>query len=196
MAYVRDLWMKKNPDQTSRIKKVRSARWGKGKRWQAVWVENGNETTRSFDNKDAAELHAARTEVGQADGTWITKDKLEITLEDMWDVWIASKEGRASSTKAGYEAAWKHIDPVFGSVPCWKIERAKVAAWIPTVTTKSSKGKEPRIIGSGSQRKIGIVIRALLDQAEDLEIIGKTRSGLMTYPAKAKQSAVISRSVR
>ncbi|CAB0925798.1 Tyrosine recombinase XerC [Corynebacterium diphtheriae] len=186
MAYVRDLWMKKNPDKTSRIKKVRSARWGKGKRWQAVWVENGNEITRSFDNKDAAELYAARAEVGQADGTWITKDKLEITLEDMWDVWIASKEGRASSTKTGYEAAWKHIKPVFGSVPCWKIERAKVAAWIPTVTTKSSKNKEPRIIGSGSQRKIGIVIRALLDQAEDLEIIGKNKIRSNDIPRQSK----------
>ncbi|OLN15562.1 hypothetical protein BUE64_06960 [Corynebacterium diphtheriae subsp. lausannense] len=51
MAYVRDIWMKKNPDQTSRIKKVRSARWGVGKRWQAVWIENGREATKTFETE-------------------------------------------------------------------------------------------------------------------------------------------------
>lgn len=187
MAYVRDLWMKKNPDKTSRIKKVRSARCGKGKRWQAVWIENGHEATKTFETRDEAELWAARAEVGKADGTWITKDKADVTLEDMWTLWIASKEGRATSTKAGYEAAWNHIKPVFGNTPCWKIERAKVAAWIPTVTTtKGSKDKTPRIIGSGSQRKIGIVIRALLDQAEDLEVINRNKVRSTDIPRQTK----------
>ncbi|AEX41023.1 hypothetical protein CDBH8_0286 [Corynebacterium diphtheriae BH8] len=40
----------------------------------------------------------------------------------MWDVWIASKQGRTENTKAGYIAAWKHIQPVFGNTACWKIE--------------------------------------------------------------------------
>ncbi|AEX66487.1 hypothetical protein [Corynebacterium diphtheriae] len=69
MAFVRDLWTKPNPNATSRTKRIRSARWGKGKRWQAVWVKNGKHVTTSCHTKDEAELHIARASVGQADGT-------------------------------------------------------------------------------------------------------------------------------
>ncbi|WP_257202325.1 hypothetical protein [Corynebacterium cystitidis] len=48
MAHVRDLWTKPNPEQGSRKKRVRSARWGTGKRWQVVGEENGVRTTKSF----------------------------------------------------------------------------------------------------------------------------------------------------
>ncbi|WP_259343856.1 hypothetical protein [Corynebacterium diphtheriae] len=51
MAFVRDLWTKPNPNATSRTKRIRSARWGKGKRWQAVWVENGKHVTTSCQPK-------------------------------------------------------------------------------------------------------------------------------------------------
>lgn len=42
------------------------------------------------------------------------------------------------------------------------------------------------MIGSGSQRKIGIVIRALLGQAEDLEIIGKNKIRSNDIPRQGK----------
>lgn len=187
MAYVRDLWTKQNPDKNSRIKKVRSARWGHGKRWQAVWEEDGKTVTASFDSYDEADLHVSRAVVGSADGTWITKDKLDVTLRDMWTVWIAAKAGRSSSTIAGYKSAWAHIDPEFGDTPCWRIERANITAWIPTLTTtKGCKPGEQKALGSGSQRKIGIVIRALLDQAEELDIIPKNRMRSTDVPRQTK----------
>ena len=69
MAYVRDLWTVVGP----KGRRVRSARWGQGRRWQAVWVENGKTITKMFDSADAANLYVSRTEVGQAEGTWITR---------------------------------------------------------------------------------------------------------------------------
>lgn len=56
MATVRDLWTKRNPNTTSKTKRIRSARWGVGKRWQAVWIENGREATKTFETRDEAEL--------------------------------------------------------------------------------------------------------------------------------------------
>lgn len=187
MAYVRDLWMKANPDRGSRIKKIRSARWGHGKRWQAVWEENGRTVTATFETYDEADLHASRAVVGAAEGTWITKDKLDVTLRDMWDVWIAAKAGRSASTLAGYKSAWARIEPEFGDTPCWRIERAKITAWIPTLTTtKGCKPGASKPLGSGSQRKIGIVIRALLDQAEELDVIPKNRMRSTDVPRQSK----------
>lgn len=187
MANVRDLWTKKNPDTTSRKKRIQNSRWGIGKRWQVEWIENGKRITKTFDNRDAAELHASRAEVGIDDGTWITKDKLNVTLKDMWEIWFASKAGKAKKTQSGYQTAWNHIAPVWGNKPCHDIGRAEIAAWIPTImTTARSKDKTPRQLGSGSQRKIGIVINALLEQAEELNIIHKNPVKSSDIPRQTK----------
>ncbi|AKN76028.1 Phage integrase [Corynebacterium ulcerans FRC58] len=163
MAYIRDLWMKKNPDQTSRIKKVRSARWGKGKRWQAVWVENGNEITKTFHTHDEAELYAARAEVGQADGTWITKDKADVTLSDLWEPWLASKGNISDKSRRDYLSYWSvHIRPQWGQTPCAHIQRSVINAWIPTLSTMK---------GESAMRKVGFIIHGILDLAVELGVI-------------------------
>ena len=179
MAYVRDLWTVVGP----KGRRVRSARWGQGRRWQAVWVENGKTITKMFDSADAANLYVSRTEVGQAEGTWITKDRLDVTLGDMWGVWIASKTGRAASTVAGYRAAWRHIEPTWQYAPCWKITRAAFSTWIPTVTRLDNAGAA---LSGASLRKVGIVFHALLDQAVELGVITKNPMRSSDIPRQGK----------
>ena len=79
-ANVRDLWTKINPDKTSRTKRVHSARWGIGKRWQGVLVSE------TLTTRDATEEFATGVVVKQTEGTWIAKDKKAVTLADMWDL--------------------------------------------------------------------------------------------------------------
>lgn len=51
MSRVNDLWLRKD--------RTRTARWGKGKRWQAIWTDGrGREEKRSFDLKDEAKTWA------------------------------------------------------------------------------------------------------------------------------------------
>ena len=179
MAYVRDLWTVVGPMG----RRVRSARWGQGRRWQAVWVENGKTITKMFDSADAATLYVSRTEVGQAEGTWITKDRLDVTLGDMWGVWIAAKTGQAASTVAGYRAAWRHIEPTWQYAPCWKITRAAFSTWIPTVTRLDGTGSA---LSGASLRKVGIVFHALLDQAVELGVITKNPMRSSDIPRQGK----------
>ena len=179
MSHVRDQWTKRDPNG----KRVKSSRWGKGKRWLAVWVENGKEVTKAFDTLDAAQLHASRAAVGQAEGSWITKDRLEVTMGDMWEVWIASKTGRAKPTIAGYNAAWRHIEPVWRNAPYWKIKRAAFNAWIPTVTRLDGSGTK---LSGATLRKIGIVFNALLDQAVELDVISKNPMKSSDIPRQGK----------
>lgn len=64
MAYVKDRWTVKVdlPDGTS--KRVRTDRYGKGKRWLAVWKDpNGRERSAAFDRKVDAEKKASSMEV-------------------------------------------------------------------------------------------------------------------------------------
>lgn len=169
MSSVRDLWTKPNPDKGSRTKRVRGPRWGKGKRWQAKWVENGKLVYQAFDTEDAARAHLAKVLVGQEQGTWINKDKQQVTLGDLWEPWIASKAGKADSTIAGYTTAWNcYIEPVWGSIPIGKLDGAEIAAWLPTLEGQGA-GRAP--VGKSTQRKVGIVLGAMLAYAVKRKII-------------------------
>ncbi len=173
MGHIRDRWTKPNPDATSRKKRLRTSQWGKGKRWQAIWEEDGQRRYEAFENQDAARLHLAQVEAGQAAGTWITKDKKQITMADLWEPWIAAKAGRSKKTVENYRTVWRvHIEPVWGSMPVHEVQGVSVAAWIPTLTTRGRGGKkEPYPLGSAQQRRVGIVINALLDMAVAQKVI-------------------------
>lgn len=171
MAYVRDLWTKKNPDKTSQKARVRTSRWGKGRRWLAVWEENGRTVTKSFDTFDAADAHCARVMVGQAQGTWITKDKRDVTLADLWDPWIKSKGDLAPASIASYKSAWAHVEPVFGDTPVCELDGHTMATWIRSLESRRPHQKEVKPIGSSQKRKVGLVISALCKLAVKQKII-------------------------
>lgn len=169
MARVRDLWMKPGPDGK---KNVRTSRYGKGKRWLAVWEEGGREVSKSFEHQEAAENAIARARTSQQDGTYIAKAKREITLAQVWPVWIATKAGKSKSVQAGYQAAWNHIEPKWGHLPCAALSRAAVAAWLPTLTGRyvDADGK-PRPLGESSLRKVMIVLHGVMETAVEERII-------------------------
>lgn len=174
MAYVRDLWTKPNPENPrSKKHRLRNDRWGIGNRWQATWEENGKRATKSFSSRDAATAWCSRVDVGQDEGTWITKDKREILLSDMWKIWFATKSGKAKSTRDGYSSAWKRIEPRYGTRSCASITRSEIAAWLPSLTTTKGvePGEPPRPLSGGMQRKVGIVINALLETAVEEGVI-------------------------
>lgn len=174
MAHVRDLWIRPNPaDPKNKKARLRTARWGVGKRWQAVWEGNGREAYKSFDNHDAAARFCSRAEVGRDEVTWITKVKRDIPLADMWTIWIATKAGKSASTIGGYTSAWKRNDAQFGARPCASLTRAEIASWLPTLTTTIGveDGQPPRPLSGAMKRKVGIVINALLDTAVEEGVI-------------------------
>lgn len=173
MANVRDLWTKQNPDKTSRTKRIHSARWGVGKRWQVVWTEAGVPVSETFTTRDAAEEFAAGVVVKQTEGTWITKDKKAVTLADMWDLWIPTKSDKAKTTRDNYHSTWRKIRPQFGDRPCHTLGRAEISTWIAGLTTMKgvAPGEDPRPLGDAAKRLAGIVMKALLDLAAEERVI-------------------------
>ena len=177
MAQVVDQWTKRVPDGvdadgTTRYKKVRTERWGKGKRWLARWDEHGRRVSKTFELKDAAEAHLSRTVTEQADGTYVAKAKKEITIGQVWPIWWATKAGKSKSTREGYLAAWQHIGPKWGDVPCQEISRAAVAAWYPTLTGRYlDVDDRPLPLGESSLQKVGIVLNGIMATAVEERII-------------------------
>ncbi|ASN72036.1 hypothetical protein 7S2_43 [uncultured Caudovirales phage] len=169
MARVRDLWMSKDGNGK---KTIRTDRYGKGKRWLAVWEEGGREVSKSFTTEDAAASAIANARVAQENGTYIPKANRDITLREVWPIWWASKAGKSNSTRGGYQSAWSHIEPRWGDTACSVMSRAAIAAWIPTMTTSRGCAEgESRPLGLGMQRRVGLVLSALLDTAVEERII-------------------------
>lgn len=171
MAHVKDLWTKPNPQGGRRI---RTSRWGAGKRWQARWTENGKRVTKSFASRDAAELYIARVETGQSEGNWITKDKASITLRDLWEPWIASKATVSEKTRRDYVSTWRaRVGPQWGRRLVRQITRAEVVSWLPTMTTMKGvpDGGVPRPVSASAQRKAGLLIHSMLDLAVELKVV-------------------------
>jgi integrase len=61
MSHVRDRWTAPGPNG----RRVRTERWGRGKRWQARWIEHGVDRQQAFATKDGAEAHLLRVATGQ-----------------------------------------------------------------------------------------------------------------------------------
>jgi len=124
MGHVRDRWTDPGPNR-----RVKNARWGKGNRWQARWVEDGRERAKAFETKDAANLHLALRETGTptvvAEGT---------TLRTYAESWLTHRLDLRTNSRSQIRSRLDtRILPTFGDKPLTGITkadvRAAVAAW-------------------------------------------------------------------
>lgn len=125
MGHVQDLWMKRD---RATGKKVRSARWGKGKRWQARWTDPlGNEPTRLFVSQDAALKHVSKMEVDVGSGTYIDPKGGRVTFQSYAEEWLSNQLHHRESTREQAESRlrlWAY--PVIGDKPIGAVDRRLV----------------------------------------------------------------------
>ncbi|TVU61614.1 site-specific integrase [Paenarthrobacter nitroguajacolicus] len=124
MARVEDRWIRKD--------KKRSAEYGKGKRWRAVWTEpDGSEKKKSFTNKDAAKTHAALMEAEIQNGTYQSLNSGTLTVAEWAEVWfIAQVHQRAGSLDQIRRRLDLNIIPTLGKIPLRDLTRADIQAAI------------------------------------------------------------------
>ncbi|WP_404285256.1 tyrosine-type recombinase/integrase [Glutamicibacter arilaitensis] len=115
---INDLWHRKD--------RTRTTRYGKGKRWQAVWTNGkGEETKKSFDYRDGAQAWIdARTTDSVINPHGLKPDML---FEDFWEKWRAHQtHQRPSSQRMITSAGNKTIIPAFEGEYMTRITRSDV----------------------------------------------------------------------
>lgn len=118
MSRVNDLWLKKD-------KKTRTARWGKGKRWQAIRTDGrGGEEKKSFDFKDAATAWAHDKDEAEA----TTAEP--VAFRDYADQYAAAMLHQAGSTKDNMGSHLKAMLPHMADKPLGGITRPDVQAMV------------------------------------------------------------------
>lgn len=133
MARVEDRWTRKD--------RTRSAEYGKGARWRAVWTEVGDEKKKSFRTKDAAQAHLTWVEHNQRSGTYISQDRGRVFVRDLIDGWVETQVHLKPSTMAATRSDVRAtIKPYWGDKILADIRRSDVQDWV------SGMGKAARTV--------------------------------------------------
>lgn len=106
MGHVMDQWTSRS---TGGGKRVRNDRWGHGKRWLARWTDpDGNERSKAFAAKDAAEAHLVDTESRTRSGLWVAPSKL--TFQQVAETWMGEqlhyRDGSSDSARRRLRSAY------------------------------------------------------------------------------------------
>ncbi len=182
MAHVEDRWTRPTGEVDAKGSPVRerTGRFGRGKRWQAVWTDRpGVRRRKAFSTKAAAEAALSRVAVEQAEGRYVRAKADRRPLGELWGPWRAGKRHLKPTTLAGYDTHWRrHIEPQWADVPVGDIERHDVTAWVADLD-----------LGASQRRAIGQVMMQLLDLAVDRRMLPANPLRGMAQP-KVEQSRV------
>lgn len=144
--YLVDTWMKTvySPDRTA--KKARSAKWGKGTRWQVRWVDDdGVECSESgFNTKAEAEEFRKGMTSDIHRGEYVSSKKGATPFEVVAEAWFLTKSHVAPKTRAGYRSIMDTLVlPRWGSVPVKDIDYEAYSQWIGSLSVDGSQKGKP-----------------------------------------------------
>lgn len=163
MGHVRDRWTDPDPSGGRRL---RNARWGHGKRWQARWIENGRERCQACATKEEADRLVAESTLG------IVRRQVQgATVEERFEVWRRSRLRHEPSTVETVQSALNTIIlPTLGNVPVAVLDREMLqdavgqwaARWAPS---------RVRVAWS--------FVASMLKQAEADRVVDRAPSGIV-----------------
>lgn len=131
MGFTKDLWTSKVRQPDGTVKRERNARWGKGKRWLAVWHdESGRERSRAFPVKESADKCWSAMETDVARGEYIDPKAGQEKIRDIGRRWLKSRSVDPTSA-IRYETSWRlHVEPFFGGRSVRSVKPSEVQAWL------------------------------------------------------------------
>ncbi|MEV6273208.1 site-specific integrase [Kribbella sp. NPDC051936] len=172
MAFAKDLWTTAVVQADGSVKRERNEkRWGRGKRWLAVWVgPDGKEKSRAFDTKVRASRFASEMEADVARGEYVDPQAGTVRFETLAQSWLGSRVVDPT-TVVRYETAWRlHVLPEFGKRQVKSIKPSEIANWIADLERRK---------GTATARTAFVVLHGTFELAVDDDIIKRN-------PSKAK----------
>ncbi|WP_117197940.1 site-specific integrase [Nocardiopsis sp. TNDT3] len=126
-----DLWhkMEKQPDGSR--KKVRSSKYGRGKRWAARYrALDGEQKSPVFDTQEKARQHLKQVEGDLARGQYVDPKAGQVLLEDFARKFIANASIDEATRYAMEQRFQRHIYPLMGRRPMNTIRPSDIQNWI------------------------------------------------------------------
>ena len=131
MGFTKDLWTRSERHADGTVRRVRNVRWGKGKRWLAVWHDpDGGERSRAFAAKEPATRCWQAMETDRKRGDYLDPNAGRELLGDIGRRWLASRVVDPS-TLIRYESVFRlHVEPRFGRRAVKAIRPSAIQAWL------------------------------------------------------------------
>jgi integrase len=162
MGYTKDLWTRPQTGPDGKITRVRNARWGRGRRWLACWIDpDGKERSQVFRTQAEADRHWWAMETDIARGDYHDLDAGKALFSDFGERWLQSRVVDPS-TILRYETVYRlHVCPAFGHRQVCAIKPSRVQAWIGQL----SECFEPSTVLASFLVLQGILDLAVADEA-------------------------------
>lgn len=128
---VDDLWLSKRKDpQTG--ERVRTERYGRGKRWRVRWADpdTGRVRSEAFDKKTDAERHDANTRASIGAGTYVDPAAGRVTLRAHGEAWRAQQLHRGSTAQRVKRSLDLHVYPVLGQLQLAAVRPSHLRGWV------------------------------------------------------------------
>src|SRR5487761_1647496 len=137
MGFTKDLWTRPETGPDDTIRRVRNARWGKGKRWLVCWLDpDGNERSKAFRVQAAANSHWKAMEADKDRGDYHDPGAGKILFTDVASRWLSSRLVDPS-TLARYETAYRlHVIPTLGHRQVRAVKPSHIQAWISELSER------------------------------------------------------------
>jgi integrase len=126
MAHVQDRW-----EKVVDGRRVRTSRFGKGKRWQARYFDpEGKERAQDFARKQDAERFVATITADVLRGAYVDPDAGKVTFADFVDRWLGAQTFGASTREATELRLRLHATPTLGARELRDIRPSVIQAWL------------------------------------------------------------------
>lgn len=128
MADIDDRWTRLDRATGER---VRTARYGTGKRWAARWRDQADrQRSRSFDRKVDAERFLDQVRADLARGEYIDPAAGKVTLRKQASEWLASQTTDPASQEATERRIRTQILPILGDLELRALRPSTIQAWL------------------------------------------------------------------
>ena len=140
-AGIDDRWHKKVKGSDGKVRKERSAVYGKVTRWRVRWVDDsGREHTRVFERRPDAQAYLDGLTADIQRGAYVDPRKSAETFGSVAEQWFATKGHRKPKTVAGYRSILDTLVlPKWGEVPLKQIDYQAYSTWLGGLAVDGSQ---------------------------------------------------------
>jgi integrase len=160
VGHTKDLWTRPEEQPDGKITRIPNARYGKGKRWLACWLDpDSNERTKAFKNKALADNHWRDMESDRDRGDYRDPKAGRELFADIAQRWLSSRTVDPSS-RIRYESVYRlHVEPVFG---CKRVRTIKPSD-VSTFQTELGERFGPSTVATARLILVGVLNLAVAD---------------------------------
>jgi integrase len=179
-AAVEDLWFKTVRDDDGNSKTVHSARYGKGSRWRARYVDDdGNEHSKQFAIKAKAQAWLDSQTAAIVQGKHVASRDAKITVEQWCEQWLDGYQRHRKNSVGSASTNVRMIIAEFGDQPLAALRPSQIKTWF-------AKLKKDGYAQSTISRLHGRLKQILEDAVHD-GVLGANPCSRRTSPPAGKK---------